>query len=196
MLRNPCSFSGTWPQPRMTFYGPGPSGEPSKPRMSVHNRSFTGETRPTPSNSRAQRRQSPLTASSRRTSSMLIQNRFHHRPHHSLWTTVTRPGLPGDTVVSAGWGWCGGHRGLAHPRSQDSLLPTRHLINTESDSRVECPVEKFQSVCGCDGQWVQQASGRQYTVCTRRNDAYVCVLCVGNYIPTTTTAENTKFFSY
>jgi len=48
-------------------------------------------------------------------------------PHDSPWMTGTLPGLPGDAAVSAG-GWCGGHRGLAHPCSQDSLLPTRHLL--------------------------------------------------------------------
>jgi len=47
-------------------------------------------------------------------------------------------------------------------------------------------------VCGCDAQWVQQASGRQYIVCTRRSGAYVCVLCVRDYIPPTTTAEPTS----
>ena len=88
---------------------------------------------------------------------------------------------------------CGGHRDLAHPRRRDSLLPTRHLlINTESESLWKWLVEKFQSVCGCDAQWVQQASGRQYRVYTRRSGAYVCVLCVWSYIPNTTTAETTS----
>ena len=87
---------------------------------------------------------------------------------------------------------CGGHRGQAHPRSQYSLLPTRHLlIYTESDSWMEWLVEKFHSVCGCDAQWVQQGSGWEYTVCTRRSGTYACVSCVRNYIPTTTTAETT-----
>ena len=43
---------------------------------------------------------------------------------------------------------CGGHRGLAHPCSQDSLLPIRHLlINTETESQVKRLLEK-EVACG------------------------------------------------
>ena len=73
---------------------------------------------------------------------------------------------------------CGGHCGLAHPRWPDSLLSISHLLNTETDSRVKWLLEKF-SQCVCDAEWVQQASGRQYTVCTRRSGAWVwvCIVC-------------------
>ena len=47
---------------------------------------------------------------------------------------MSRAGLKSAVIREV----CGGHRGLAHPRSQDSLLPTRHLlINTETHSRVK-----------------------------------------------------------
>jgi len=42
-----------------------------------------------------------------------------------------------------GWRW-GGHRGLANPRNQDSLLPIRPLlINTETDLQVKWLLGKF-----------------------------------------------------
>jgi len=86
---------------------------------------------------------------------------------------------------------CGGHRGLAHPRSRDGLLPTRHLlINTETYSRVKWLVENFSQ---CVWRAVRAASKRPaiYSAHTEKWCLCVCVLCVGNYVPTTTTAETT-----
>ena len=80
MPRHPLSFSRTWPSPRMYIYVMVPSGEPSKPRMSAHTGSSTGTIRAIQSRFRVLRRQSPLTAWSRRMSSMLTQNPLHHRP--------------------------------------------------------------------------------------------------------------------
>ena len=74
---------------------------------------------------------------------MLTQNPLYHRTHDSLWMAGTFSGLRGGCSDLSG-GWCTGHRGLNHPRSQDSLLPIRHLlINSETDSRVKWLVEKF-----------------------------------------------------
>jgi len=67
-------------------------------------------------------------------------------------------------------------RGVANPRSQDSLLPTHHLvINTGTDSRVKWWVENFSQ---CVWRVVSAASKRQaiYSVyaekCLR-----VCTVC-------------------
>ena len=95
--------------------------------------------------------------------------------------------------------WCGGHSGLAHPHSQDSLLPICHLlINTETDSRVKWLVEKFsQCVCVCvtRSECSKQAAGN--IQCARGEVVLTCecVLCVGNCIPTTTTGETTRSLS-
>jgi hypothetical protein len=76
----PCNPESVPTVPRMSFYGVMVSGEPSKPRMSAHTGSSTGAIRPIPSKFRVLRRQSPLTAWSRRMSCMLAPNPLHHRP--------------------------------------------------------------------------------------------------------------------
>jgi hypothetical protein len=80
MLRHPRLFSKTSPPPRMSFYVKEPSGEPSKPRMSVHIRSSTGAIKPIPSRFVVLRQQSPLIAWTRRMSYMLTPNTLHNPP--------------------------------------------------------------------------------------------------------------------
>jgi hypothetical protein len=52
---------------------------------------------------------------------------------------------PNTAKSTKGIKWhCGGHRGLTHPRNQDSLLPTCYLvINTGTESQVKWRVENF-----------------------------------------------------
>jgi len=72
---------------------------------------------------------------------------------------------------------CGGHRRLVHPRSQDSLLPTRHLlISTEKDSRMKWLVEKFSQ---CVWRAVSAASKRPaiYSVQVEKWCLRVCIVC-------------------
>jgi len=84
--------------------------------------------------------------------------------------------------------------GLAHPHGQDSLLPIHHLlINTETYSRVKWLLEKFSQ---CVWRAVSAAS-KQPTienVHTEKWCLHECVLFVGNYIPTTTTAVATDVY--
>ena len=105
MLLHPRSFSRTRSLHRMSFCGMGPSGEPSKPRMSAHTGSFRGAIRPIPPRFRMLRRQSLLTAWSRRTPPMLTQTPLQHRAflqhHDSLWTAGSLSRLPGGAAVSA-----------------------------------------------------------------------------------------------
>ena len=85
---------------------------------------------------------------------------------------------------------CGGHRGLDHPHSQDSSLPIHHLlINTDRFTSVA--TGKVQSVCVTRSECSKQAADN--TECARGEVVLTCecVLCVGNNIPTTTTAETT-----
>ena len=104
-----------------------------------------------------------------------------------------RPGtpyLPETPVIYIYIYICGGHRGLAHPRSQDSLLPIRHLlIITETDSRVKWLLESSVSVC--DSECSKQAAGN--IQCASGEVVFTCeyVLCVESYIPSTITAETT-----
>ena len=86
-------------------------------------------------------------------------------------------------------GWTsGGHRGLAHPCNQDSLLPIHHLlINTEIREwsgywKSSVSVCETQSECSKQAACsIQCAGGEVVLTCEY-------VLCVANYIPTTTTA--------
>ena len=67
--------------------------------------------------------------------------------------------------------------GLVHPRSQDSLLPTRHLlINTETDSRVKWLVESFSQ---CVWRAVSAARKRPviYSVHAEKWCLHVCIVC-------------------
>jgi hypothetical protein len=79
MLRPPRSFSRTWPPPRVYFYSMEPPREPSKPCMLALTGSSTGVIRPIPLVFRVLRKQFPLTAWSRHTSSMIPQNPLHRR---------------------------------------------------------------------------------------------------------------------
>jgi len=77
---------------------------------------------------------------------------------------------------------CGGHRGLAHPRSQDSLLPIRHLlVNTETDSRVKWLLEKF-SVCVWRGVSAASKRSAMYSVHAEKWCLRVSVYCVSGII--------------
>ena len=77
---------------------------------------------------------------------------------------------------SGGGGVCG-QRGLAHPRSQDSSLPTHHLlINTETDSRVKWLVDNFSH---CVWHAVSAAS-KQLAIYSVRAEKWclrVCIVC-------------------
>ena len=71
-------------------------------------------------------------------------------------------------------------------------MPIRHLlINTERFAS-EVASGKVQSVCVTRRECSKQAAGN--IQCARGDVALTCeyVLCVGNYIPTTTTAETTS----
>ena len=73
--------------------------------------------------------------------------------------------------------WCGGHRRLDHPRSQDSLFPIRHLLtNTETESWVKWVVENFcQCVTRFRAACERLAAGSEHM---RKRGAYVGVYCV------------------
>ena len=91
---------------------------------------------------------------------------------------------------------CGGHRGLAHPHSEDSLLPTRHLlINTGTDSRVKWRVENFgQSVCVTRSECSKQAAGN--IQCARGKVVCARVYCVsGNTYQSKPKAETTHVYT-
>ena len=67
------------------------------------------------------------------------------------------------------------NRGLAQPRSQDSLWPTRRLlINTETDSRVKWLVENLsQCVCVTRSECSKRAAGN--IQCARGEVVFTCV---------------------
>ena len=80
-------------------------------------------------------------------------------------------------------GWCGGHRGLDHPRSQDGLLPIRHLLIDTDRFASEVATWIVQSVYVWRG--VSAASKRPAIQCARRKVVLTCecVLCVEFYNP-------------
>jgi len=85
-----------------------------------------------------------------------------------------------------------GHRGISHPRTQDSLLPICYrLMNTETDSRVKWLLEM---VSQCVWRGVGAAGKRPAikSVQVKKWCLRDCVLCVGNCTPTTTTADTTN----
>jgi len=87
-------------------------------------------------------------------------------------------------------GYCGEHRVLDHPRSQDSLPSIhRHLINTDSSWKLSgnCKVKWV-----CDAISAQQQASGQYRQCRYAEkwccvhiQLCVCIVCVTKYIPIT-----------
>ena len=108
LLLNPRSFSRTWSLPRMSFYGMGYSGKPSKPRTSAHTGSSTGAIRPIPSGFMVLRTRSSLTAWSRRTSPMLTQILLQHR----TFLPASRLAPDGGYAFLITWGCSGGGEGV------------------------------------------------------------------------------------
>ena len=110
---------------------------------------------------------------------LLTKNPLHHR---SL-LPASRLALDGGYAFQITW-WCsrlsggggGGTAGLAHPRSQDSLLPTCHLLINTDRFASEVATGKVQSVCACvtRSECSKRAAGNIHVQCERREVVLTC----------------------